>query len=251
MKTMVLFTALTVLCTSAVFAQDGAGGFSLSAGSGGSIGGHFTRYRIQAGEGEASFRADQNVNLLEGGAFAFLDATYATLYVGFLGGTGTFDEPVTVGGQKLDDFSRSGRGWESSLGVSLLGRYPFALGERLTLFPLLGMDWHLALSQRRTDGPAVYDRTNPPAGSTDAHLNGNFKISDWNVLFVRLGAGASFDLTDRLFLRGDLLYGIRLMSRQEKLSLETVKTLTEEDSPKLGGLSSGPTVRIGLGWRIL
>ena len=251
MKTVFLFATVAALCAPAAFGRDGAGGFSLSAGVGGSFGGHFTRYRIQAGEGDVSFRANQNENLLEGGVFAFLDATYATLYMGLLSGNGAYDEPVLIGGQKMEELGRKGQGWESSLNISLLGRYPFRVGKRLELFPLLGMDYHVALSRKRSAGSTIYDRTNPPPKSTDVHLNGNFKLSDWNVFFVRFGAGAQFNLTSRLFLRGDLLYGIRLMSRQEKLSLEMVKTMTEENSPKLGGLSSGPSVRIGLGWRFL
>jgi hypothetical protein len=151
--------------------------------------------------------------------------------------------------------SRTGQGWDVTLGISLLGRWPFRLSDRFTVFPLLGMDYHISLMQRRRqDGHGfVYDRTNPPEGIIDHHQDGDdistFNLSDWNAFFVRIGGGAEFNLTDRLFLRGDLLYGIRLMTGYERKSLDLMRTLSGDSSPRLGGLSSGPSLRLGVGWR--
>ena len=143
---------------------------------------------------------------------------------------------------------RSGDGWESVLGFSILGRFPFRLGERFSVFPLLGMDYQITLSQRRVNAAGrVYDRDD---GIWEVDKDGNaFRLSDWNSFHVRLGGGAEFDLGERLFLRGDLLYGIRLMTNYERKNLELMKAMSGDNSPRLGGLSSGPSLRLGVGYR--
>ena len=239
----------------AVFFAGAAGVFAapaFSAGAGGVLGGHFTRYRLEA-DGAVRIAADQNINQFDAGGFVFFDATFATLAVTFSAGSSSFDEPVSIDGTPVDAMSRTGHGWDAMLGFSLLGRFPFRLSERFTVFPLLGMDYQISLMQRRRqDGHGyVYDRTNPPEGIID-HPDlegGTFNLSDWNAFFVRIGGGAEFDLTDRLFLRGDLLYGIRLMTGYERRSLELMQYLAGDPSPSLGGLSSGPSLRLGVGWR--
>jgi len=256
MKKRVCAAVLFLAGTAAAFAAPAwRPEFGLSAGAGGILGGHFTRYNIQAGEEGERFSADQHVNQFEGGLFVFFDATFATLAITFKSGANNFNEPAHLNGVPVDldgrPMSRSGQGWETTMGISLLGRFPFRLTERFTVFPLLGMDYHISLMQRRTapDG-STYDRTNPPDGVFDHGMNDQtFALSDWNVFFVRLGGGVEFDLTERLFLRGDLLYGIRLMTGQERKSLEVIEAITNDSSPSLGGLSSGPSVRLSVGWR--
>ena len=234
----------------AAFGEGDHGGrdFSVTAGAGAVLGGSFTRYSLSADGSLARVEAEQNVDQFDYGLFAFLDATYGTLSVHVQNGTNSFAEPVKTNSPV--DVSRSGQGWETVLGFSLLVRYPFTPVDGLSVFPLLGMDYQASLVQMRTDSRGkVYDRSDGKE-EWDRDLNA-FRLSDWNSFHVRLGGGAEFMLSEKLSLRGDLLYGIRLMTPFEAKNLERMKNLTGDDSPTLGGLSSGPSLRLGLGWRFL
>jgi len=225
--------------------------FGLSAGIGGITGGHFTRYRMRADGTEARLYADQDISNFEAGAFAFFDATFVTASVFFQSGMGNFDEPISINGIHFPELSRSGQGWQNVLGFSLLGRYPFRLNNRFTVFPLLGMDYVITLVYRRTDADGfIYNRDD---GIREEDFDGAFVLSDWNAFLVRLGGGVEFDLTDRIFLRGDLLYSIRLMTNYESRNLELMKIMSGDDTLRFGnglsGLSSGPSFRLSAGWR--
>ncbi|MCL2600974.1 MAG: hypothetical protein FWD88_07320 [Treponema sp.] len=246
MKKLICMAAMFLAGAAAVFALPD---FGLSVGGGGILGGHFTRYSLEADGPAARMSARQTMNQFDYGVFAFFDATFATLGITFQTGTNNFNESVYVDGTWNPDESRSGQGWETVLGISLLGRWPFRLNDRLTVFPLLGMDYLISLLQRRTDGYGlVYSRDD---GLREGDKDGNaFSLSDWNSFIVRLGGGAEFDMTERFFLRGDLLFGIRLMTRYERKNLDFMKDNSGDSSPNLGGLSFGPSVRLSAGWRL-
>jgi len=251
MKKRVCAAVLFLTGTAAAFAAPAwLPEFGLSAGAGGILGGHFTRYRLQADGNNMAINANQNINQFEYGIFAFFDATFATIGIIFQGGASRFNEPARDGfgdPVSLPNLSESGQGWEAVLGFSILGRFPFRLSDRFTVFPLLGMDYHISLMQRRTDEQGrVYSRDD----GQEMYLGGAFSLSDWNAFFVRIGGGVEFDLTERFFLRGDLLYGIRLMTSYERKNLEFMEALSDDPSPTLGGLSSGPSVRFSVGWRL-
>ena len=92
-----------------------------------------------------------------------------------------------------------------------MGKWPFQVGSRFTVFPILGMDYLVSLSQKRTNSfGKVYDRSKTQENGL------SFELSDWNGFHVRLGAGMECALNESLFIRSDLLYGIRLMTGYEK-----------------------------------
>jgi len=212
---------------------------TLSAGAGGILGGSFTRYTLAANGSAVSVSAGQNVDQIDYGFLGFFDATYGTFTAYLQAGANRFDEPVNPA-----IMSRSGQGWETVIGFSLLGKYPFSLNDRLTVFPLLGMDYQMSLLQRRTDAYGkVYDRAGRPENGI------NFDLMDFNSFHVRLGGGAEYRLMKGIFIRGDLLYGIRLMTGYESRNLDYMREMTGDSNPKLGGLSSGPSVRLAAGYR--
>jgi len=225
-------------------------GFSLSVGAGGILGGVFTRYTLRADGVVADERvrvdADQHMNQFDYGFFAFIDATYGTLSVFFQNGVNSFREPILI--HDFAGIERSGQGWETVLGISLMGRWPFRLNERLSVFPMLGMDHHISLSQRRTQADGfIYDRTD---GIREQDADGNaFRLSDFNSFWVNLGGGMDFDIRDNFFVRSELLYGFRLMTRYERKNLDMMRAMTGDPSPSLGGLTSGPSIRLSAGWR--
>ena len=240
-----------ICATLALFAGAAAAfghGGGLSVGAGGILGKSFTNYTLHADGPIARVSANQNVRQFDYGFFVFLDVTYATFAVFLQNGAYNFDEPVQVVGIPLD-MSRSGLGWETALGFSALGRFPIRLNDRLSVFPLLGMDYQIALSRRRTNVLGRVYHRNDGVWEVDKDDNA-FRLSDWNAFHVRVGAGAEFSLGERLFLRGDVLYGIRLMTGHERKNLTLMKKMSGDNSPTLGGLNSGPSVRLGAGLRL-
>ena len=232
-----------------------ASDFSLSAGGGAYFGGHFTRYSLsvdcQSSGNAVKATASQHANHFNFGGFLFLDGTWAVFSLGFHGGNSSFREVMTVDssvGRYLDT-ATEGIGREMMFTLALLGKYPFTLNERFTVFPLAGIEYQISMRQRRQpDGRRLYSRTN---GVQEVDANGKpYKMSAWNAFMVNLGGGLDIALTSPLFLRMETLYAIRLQTNYEKDALEKTKIgVNATDRPRLRGLSSGPTLRIAVGWR--
>jgi len=238
-----------VLSAAAAFGAD----FSLSAGAGGILGGAFTRYTLSAdGEKDGNhikIDATQKMNQFNYGFYAFLDASYGIFSVFFQNGINDFTETMDIEGP-ISISDMSGKGWESVLGFSILGKYPFKLNERLIFFPLLGFDYRISLSQKRAQPDGyVYDRTG--GGRERDKDNKAYKQSDWNSMWINLGGGLDFFLTGNLFLRTELLYGFRLMTSYETKNLAMMKAQSGDSNPKLSGLTSGPALKIAAGWRFI
>ena len=220
-----LCTLFFVVAGTALFGNE----FSLSAGAGGLLGGSFTRYSISANGKIGSLDQKQEADQFNYGFFAFFDATYGIFSVSFQNGSSANND----GGMAY-------KSWESMLGFSLLGKYPFRLNDRLTIFPLLGAEYQLCLVKLKTepDDSTVYRWNDYEA----------FELRDWNTFFINLGGGLDFSLPKNFFLRGELLYSIRLMTPYEQKFLDQIKKDTGDSSPQLSGLSSGPSLRISVGY---
>jgi len=247
MKKIIYIFVLIILGTSYIYAAD----LSPSAGAGGIIGGFFTRYTLAA-DGKVNndrikIDANQEANQFNYGFFAFFDITYGVFSIYFQNGGNNWKESFVIDG--LDNSSKSdGKGWESVIGLSLLGKYPFYLSEQITVFPLLGVDYHISLKQQRTQPDGwVYDRND---GYRERDKNNKaYKLMDWNSCWINIGGGLDYNLTDKLFIRSKLLYSFRLMTPYEVKNLDMMKTMAGDPKPKLGGLTSGPSVRISAGYR--
>jgi len=233
-----------VLAAAAVYGTD----FSIKSGVGGILGGSFTRYTLKANGDTIKINAKQEMDQLNYGIFAFFDATYGVFSIFYQNGVNNFKEPTDIA--DFASITSSGKGWESVLGLSLLGKYPFELNERLTVFPMLGVDYRISLKQERSqpDGH-IYDRTD---GLREYDKDKNaFKLSDWDSWWINLGGGVDFVLKGNLFLRGELLYGFRLMTSYETKNLELMKDKTGDNNPTLGGVTSGPSIKIAIGWQFI
>jgi hypothetical protein len=140
--------------------------FTLSAGAGG---------LFLMGFG-GSYDGDDTKTLsldLGGGGFAFLDATFVELSVGYTHGRTTLR--TETGGQTIKDSDTM-----SVLDVDLLGKYPIGLGK-INLFPLFGVNYQHA-----------------------------FSPDDENIWRIRFGGGMDYKFTEKLYLRGQALFGVRL-----------------------------------------
>jgi len=179
-KRMLLFLVVVAVVTTGAFA---APDFRLSAG----LGGYLSADLDGAGvaEGDETVFSDTYVGF---GGFVFFDATYAELSLGFLGGpVEYYFYRTTVSGPSFMGFD-----------ISLLGKYPFSIGQKITLFPLLGIKYRMVLSLEDEDG------------------NKDDSPGDLSSLFFNLGVGLDFSLTDHLFLRGEVLAGLGLPSKSDK-----------------------------------
>jgi hypothetical protein len=187
MKKILCVLVVSVAITAAVFAEEPAGEnagtlrdeakafiaavetvpkFTLSAGAGGVF---------VMGFGARDYEDDTKTLSLDlgGGGFAFLDATFVELSVGYAYGRTTIR--VETGGQTTKDSDAL-----SVLDVDLLGKYPVNLG-RISLFPLFGVNYQHA-----------------------------FSPDDENIWRIRFGGGMDYKFTEKLYLRGQALFGVRL-----------------------------------------
>jgi opacity protein-like surface antigen len=196
---------MAVLATGNAFAQMPE--FKLSAGAGG----YFTS---QFGGGWKARTSPNEMTFpyAGGGGFAFFDATFAELSFGFFAAGGD----RKLNGNKQFDYSYTG------LDISLLGKYPFALSEQFTLFPLLGIDYRRFISVKQNG-----TKLNNPG--------------DFSALWFKLGAGADYAFTEHIFARLGLLYGLRLASKYEK---DFTKTMSADTR-----LGHGLDVKLAVGYR--
>ena len=245
MKKTLIFLVFAITLCGNLYALD------FSVGAGGLIGGVFTRYSLKAdGMKDGSrFKVDagQDMNQFNYGGLVFFDATYMELSIIIQNGVNNWRQILDVYGLESNTPAK-GDGWESMLGFSFMGKYPFRLMERFTLFPLLGVDYQVALVQQRTQPDGyIYDRND---GLREQDKDGKaLKLSDWNTFFVNVGCGADFAFARNFFVRGEILYSFRLMTSYETKNLAYMKAMTGDNNPKLSGLTSGPSLRLSAGYR--
>ncbi|GHU03965.1 hypothetical protein FACS1894147_08560 [Spirochaetia bacterium] len=221
MKKLVLFLVLAALVAGGAFALPE---FKLSAGAGGYFTSDF------GGGVEASFGGMTLVSMktpyFGGGGFAFVDVTIAELSVGFFGGGGTFITE-TLGNLTLkNNLSLMG------LDISFLGKFPFAINENLSVFPLLGVTYRVMLSVKDEDGNAYQNSA------------GDDAPGDFSAMWYKLGGGVDYSFTYSIYLRVEALYGLRLASKFEK---DLISSLGPIDTKTL--LGHGFEAKLAVGFR--
>jgi hypothetical protein len=153
-----------------------------------------------------------------GGAFAFFDATYAELSVGMFAANGEFDEKRSAFGM---DFG-------------LLGKFPIQLSKSFSFFPLLGIEYHLVLSALDKD-EYQFQNKNKKAPF------------DLSAFWFKAGAGLDFSFSEALYVRGELLYGLRLANKYE---VDTVKAINKAGYDGTSLLGHGLNIKLALGYRL-
>jgi hypothetical protein len=209
MKKLLVFVLFVMMGTT-VFAQipelkisAGAGGF-FSAALGGGL--------------EATVSGNKlYTHYIGGGVFAFVDATFVEAALGFSGGAA----PYTY-------ISSTDDGSFTALDISLLGKWPFNFGT-FTVFPLLGIDYQIFLSENNAAGAS--------------YINTDYN----NSLWFKAGVGVDYVLTEILYIRGEVLYGVRLSNKYEEDLKDYYISLGYTDVKIL--LGHGPTIKIGVGYK--
>jgi opacity protein-like surface antigen len=166
------------------------------------------------------------------GAFGFLDVTYAELSMGLWGGGGTMEgksntpsyytTPLPLGDT---DFSVLG------FDIGLLGKFPFTINEKLLLFPMLGFTGRIMLSVDQ-DG---FEYDDP---------------GDFSAFWFKFGGGLDYAITDHIFLRGELLYGLRFPNKSEEDTVDQLKAYAKSIDRQLGqyyNVTAKPETLLGHG----
>ncbi|MDR1635909.1 MAG: outer membrane beta-barrel protein [Treponema sp.] len=245
------YALILVLALAPAFPAPALPEFGLSAGGGLSLGGLFSRYTITAD----GMKANQSMDQFNFGGFLFFDATYAELSLDIQGGLNKYKE--TAGGMGktglVNDTLLEGTGSETMLGFTLLGKYPFTLRKGLLLYPLAGIEYQIALvEKRKPKGGAEHDRTE---GKTEFDDSRDYSLYLWNSFFIDIGAGVDFVFRCPLFMRAEFLYSFRLQTPYETAAADYVvdrfgiSQPTLWGNPRMSGLTHGPELRLALGYR--
>jgi len=204
MKRIVLVLVLAVIAAGGAFAQ-------MSAGGGFVYSGNYTSGLYVSPPVNAEIKMPSNAF----GAYGFFDAKYVEASVGLLFGTKKISIPG-LGSMNIDT---------KSLNLGLLGKYPFTLGEKIVLFPALGIEYDYVFSAKMGD-----------LSASDA--------SDLSDFWIRFGGGLDFNLTEKLFLRGTLLFGIDLGSKAEKDLADSFKPFNVEQN-----IGFGTKIQVAVGYK--
>jgi opacity protein-like surface antigen len=185
-KKLLLALALMAIVVMGAYAQ----GFGISAGAGG--------YFVSDFGGGIKMEAAGQTLVMEtpyagGGGFAFVDITYAELSFGFFGGGMNWN--TKLNGNDLgspQEFSFAG------IDIGVMGKFPIAIGSSLTVYPLVGINYRIALSLKDKD--SGIEASN---------------VEDLNALWIKFGGGLDYSFTGNMFVRFGLTYGIRLQNQFE------------------------------------
>jgi len=191
--------------------------FGMSIGAGGLVGGDFG--------GGYEYSVKDNKYIFE----SWSDGHWKNPY---FGGGGTIEDFTMGYGMGKIDFSIT------TLNIGLLLKYPFEIREKLSLFPLLGFDYAIALSVKMNG----YKLNDYPDEFDD-------KSGDYSAFWFKLGGGLDFSFTDKLFLRGEVLYGIRLINDSESRNVSKLKNDDDYRNVK-ALLGHGLTAKIALGFKL-
>jgi hypothetical protein len=169
--------------------------FDLSAGIGGTVGTFSSTFYY---ENLGIFDSFKERSCTVPVAFtAFIDATFGMAAIGFCANGNTRQNVTTVISGSTTDWAPSDDECRSGfLSMSLLGKYPFALGP-VSLFPLLGIEYDLILYRKDVGG-------------------NDLSIDNLDQFWFKAGAGADITLYRGLYIRPLVLSGFKLLNADEK-----------------------------------
>jgi len=182
-KKLVLVLFMVALIAGGAFAEDKL----MSAGVG-----FYGAYETQTATASYNgISATETDNTLYYGAYGFFDIKYAEVSVNFI------YNDVDFLGSKLT---------YNSLGFGLIGKYPFAVSDAIAIFPFVGINYQML-------------------------LNADWEGSTWDIrnkedyarLYILLGVGVDFNLTDAIYLRVNAGYGIGLNNKRENDLISSAK----------------------------
>ena len=162
-------------------------------------------------------------NAFDVGAFIFLDLKYASINMGLHNSFGNMHRSWNKDFYYYDNSvmyseSENSKSDSSVLLFNIGGflKYPFNI-NRITIFPAVGAEYHVWISQTENN----------------QRVHGNLSAN--NALWLQFGGGIDYKFSRSVFIRGNLLWGIKLDSRNERRDAFSYFT-------------HGPTLNIGIGY---
>ncbi|GHV82743.1 hypothetical protein AGMMS50212_00830 [Spirochaetia bacterium] len=210
--------------------------FSLDLAAGAGISGDFIFNTLAAEVNGGDYT--QKYSQLAIGGLLFFDAQYVEADLRFYGTSTQFkhNPKLAEWGTHVDqDWLLGGVG----LGLGLFGKYPFILTNEFTIFPLLGVQFDLQLSQNYMKDYTPYD------GTKKGDSYG--KAFDWSAITFKAGVGADYSISDSLFIRGELLFNFKLNSNMEMSYIKAIKNSTNEIPTNL---NMGFGIKLAVGYRL-
>ena len=169
----------------------------------------------------------EHVMTIGGEIFIFFDAKFIEAGLGFMYGSAI--------GEYLD-----GREWSDSWDngmprifttFHLYGKYPFNLG-RFTYFPLLGIQYDISIGD--------WGRSFVNSDGSDGHER--VEHTNNNRLWVKIGAGADFNITNKVYLRPSILYGLNFGKNNDRDR--------KKENNNLGSVHDGFDFRLAIGFKL-
>jgi hypothetical protein len=167
------------------------------------------------------------------GIGAFFDATYAEASVSLVFGGGKTHYSHEDNDERVWAYSKKDGASFTSLNIGALGKYPIPLGP-VTAFPAVGFDYAVVIGAEGKQGGQTVKFDGK---------NGAPKAGDLSAFWLKFGGGADYNLNDKLYVRPELLYGIRFAN---KFEADGTKNISGAD-PALG---HGWTVKAGVGYKL-
>jgi hypothetical protein len=172
-----------------------------------------------------------------GGAYIFFDAKYLSISIGGSQSVGKWETPNNVNPDYLPNTSRT----SAVVGAAI--KYPNLISAdiyagdaecKLTFYPIIGFDYDFPTyaALEFNNNAYVFDGG-----------DGRYNADALSALWVKFGGGIDAYLTERLFIRAELLYGAR-----------TPNTFESEKAGAYGAdmtrLGQGITFRAGAGFKL-
>jgi len=209
---------------------------ALSFGGGGTFNTDWTSFDVHGGNNKEVKASSTGIYW---GFYGFFTAKYAEATISALLG-GTSDNTTNLNGQSVL-YSKTS---ETILELNISGKYPFT-SKRIDLFPLLGIDWKIYLS-RDVDGKndmysAAYNYKSPGAG-------------EFNSLFLKVGGGVDYKITEKWFVRGEITYDFKVFSSaSDSKNLEYFENniIHGDIQEAIPGWQAGPVFKLGLGYKLI
>ena len=193
----------------------------ISVGAGGLIGGGFG--------GGITWPGGERVKMpyTATGVYLFFDAVYAELFFGYSNGNGKWESPNAPDPKDLPYMPRS------CINAGLFAKYPFEYYGRVKLFPLLGLDYIASISGK-------LKLANKKEYTLDG-ANGRPEANALSSLWFKVGGGIDFGMGKTVYLRSELIYGLRGANAFEKFCADNTP------SNAIADIGHGLDFKIGAG----
>jgi opacity protein-like surface antigen len=199
-----ILVSVFIFLSSTVFSLD------LSTGYGLILGGNFDTLGSELNLNATSSK--QIYNQFNFGGLIFFDAKYIAVDISFYGNLTTFGYNNTLKAYTMvnENYQLAG----SNLAFGLYAKYPFTLDNKLSIFPILGMQGSIGLSQN-------FMRDFGARNAKKGESYGNAK--DWSNFAIKFGAGLDIKMSGIIFLRAELLGNYRFNTALDEAFLDAIK----------------------------